>query len=320
VSFQDLDIDLLRCLVAVADAKGFTAAGKVLGRTQSAVTIKIQRLEQLVDRQLLKRTSRSLSLTEEGELLLGYARRILDLHDEGLRRVAAPPLDGTLHLGIAEHFVPERLPLFLSQFARTYPRVKLEVVVDTGIPLVESLDTGQLDLAIATRTEGKGRPGQLLFQEPLVWVASNDFILNVSDSVPLALKPDPCQFRDEALAALQRVGRPWTSSYTGNSVPSIQAAVLAGLGVSVLGAHSVQNGMRVAQDELPVLPSIDIMLFGEEKFGGAIAKALVNFVLRSVKEQENLMAMPLGTGLAEPRSELERSSQAREFVKTSKRR
>ena len=103
------------------------------------------------------------------------------------------------------------------------------------------------------------------------------------------LKPDPCQFRDEALAAMQRVSRPWTSSYTGNSVPSIQAAVLAGLGVSVLGAHSVQNGMRVVQDELPDLPSIDIMLFGEEKFGGAIAKALVNFVLRSVQEQENLM-------------------------------
>ena len=139
MSFQDLDIDLLRCFVAVADAKGFTAAGKVLGRTQSAVTIKIQRLEELVDRQLLKRTSRSLSLTGEGELLLGYARRIL-----------------------------------------------------------------------------------------------------------------------------------------------------AGLGVSVLGAHSVQNGMRVVQEELPDLPSIDIILFGKEKFGGAIAKALVNFVLRSVQEHENL--------------------------------
>jgi DNA-binding transcriptional LysR family regulator len=290
MSFQDLDIDLLRCFVAVADANGFTAAGKVLGRSQSAVTIKIQRLEELVDRQLLKRTSRSLSLTEEGKLLLGYARRILDLHDEGLRRIAAPPLDGTLHLGIAEHFVPERLPLLLSQFAKTYPRVKLEVVVNTDIALVESLDTGRLDLAIAMRTEGKGRPGQLLLREPLVWVASNDFRLDVSDSVPLALKPDPCQFRDEALAALQRAGRPWSLIYTGNSVPSIQAAVLAGLGVSVLGAHSVQNGMRVLQDELPALPSIDIMLFGEEKFGGAIAKALVNFVLRSVQEQENLMA------------------------------
>jgi DNA-binding transcriptional LysR family regulator len=290
LSFQDLDIDLLRCFVAVADAKGFTAAGKVLGRSQSAVTIKIQRLEELVDRQLLKRTSRSLSLTEEGELLLGYARRILDLHDEGLRRVAAPPLDGTLYLGIAEHFVPERLPLLLSQFAKTYPRVKLEVVVNTDTALVESLDAGRLDLAIAMRTEGKGRPGQMLLHEPLVWVASNDFRIDTSNSVPLALKPDPCPFRDEALAALQRVGRPWTSSYTGNSVPSIQAAVLAGLGVSVLGVHSVENGMRVLQDELPDLPCIDIMLFGEEKFGGAIAKALVNFVLRSVQEQENLIA------------------------------
>ena len=101
-----------------------------------------------------------------------------------------------------------------------------------------------------------------------------------------ALCPGDMATADHALLRIL----PWTSSYTGNSVPSIQAAVLAGLGVSVLGAHSVQNGMRVVQDELPNLPSIDIMLFGEEKFGGAIAKALVNFVLRSVQEQENLMA------------------------------
>ena len=289
MSFQDLDIDLLRSFVAVADAKGFTAAGKVLGRTQSAVTVKIQRLEELVDRQLLKRTSRSLALTEEGELLLGYARRILGLHDEGLRRVTAPPLDGILHLGVDDSFVPDRLPLLLSQFARTYPRVRLEVVVNSGIPLVESLDTGRLDLVIATRTAGQGRPGQLLFHEPLVWVASNDFRLDVRDSVPLVLKPEPCQCRKEALTALQRIGRPWTSIYTCNSVPSIQAVVLAGLGVSVLGAHSVQNGMRVLQDEFPGLTSLGVMLYGEEKFGGAIAKALVNFVLRSVQEQENLM-------------------------------
>src|SRR6202007_1529860 len=113
------------------------------------------------------------------------------------------------------------------------------------------------------------------------------FRIAVSDSVPLALKTDPCQFRDEALARLNRAGRTFTSSYTGKRVTSIQAAVLAGRGVSVLGAHSVQNGMRVLQDELPDLPSIEIMLFGEEKFGGAIAKALINFVLRSVQEQEN---------------------------------
>jgi len=120
VSFQDLDTDLLRCFVAVADTKGFTAAGKVVGRTQSAVTIKIQRLEELVDRQLLKRTSRSLSLTEDGELLLGYARRILDLHDEGLLRVTAPRLDGTLHLGVVDHFATERLPLHRCPLAKAF--------------------------------------------------------------------------------------------------------------------------------------------------------------------------------------------------------
>jgi DNA-binding transcriptional LysR family regulator len=288
VGFQDLNIDLLRCFVAVADAKGFTAAGKIVGRTQSAVSIKIQRLEQLLARQLLRRTSRSLALTEEGELLLGYARRILNLHDEGLRRVTAPALDGTLHLGIADHFVTERLPKLLSQFARTYPLVKLEVEVNSGIALMESLDAGRFNLVIASREDARRRPGHLLFREALVWVASESFNPSGCCSVPLVLLPPPCQFRREALAALERSRRTWTLVYTGNSVQSIQAAVVAGLGVSVLGIHSTATGMRILQPEegFPALSGMDIMLYGEEKFEGSIAKASVNFILRAVHENE----------------------------------
>jgi len=142
-------------------------------------------------------------------------------------------------MGIADHFVTERLPKLLSQFARTYPLVKLEVEVNSGIALMESLDAYRPNLVIASREDAKQRPGQLLFREALVWVASKDFELSGTASIPLVLLPAPCQFRREALVALEMRGWTWTTVYTGNSVPSIQAAVVAGLGVSVLGLHSV---------------------------------------------------------------------------------
>jgi DNA-binding transcriptional LysR family regulator len=197
-------------------------------------------------------------------------------------------LDGTLHLGIADHFVTERLPKLLSQFARTYPLVKLEVEVNSGIALMESLDACRLNLVIASREDAKQRPGHLLFREALVWVASKDFELSGTASIPLVLLPVPCQFRREALAALETWGRTWTTVYTGNSVPSIQAAVVAGLGVSVLGLHSVPTEMKILQPEegFPELHGMDIMLYGEEKFQGSIAKALVGFILRAVHENE----------------------------------
>ena len=185
-------------------------------------------------------------------------------------------------MGIAEHFVPDRTTAAFVPVRKDVSQGEARMVVDMGVPLVESLDTGQIDLAIATRTDGKGRPGQLLFQEPLVWVASNDFRLDLSDSVPLALKPDPCQFRDEALAALQRVGWPWTSSYAGKCFKH------SGCGPSGSWGECSRCAFRSKRNA--GLPSIDIMLFGEEKFGGAIAKALVDFVLRSVQEQENLLS------------------------------
>jgi DNA-binding transcriptional LysR family regulator len=149
--------------------------------------------------------------------------------------------------------------------------------VNSGIALMESLDARRLNLVIASREDAKRRPGHLLFREALVWVASKDFELSGTAGVPLVLLPVPCQFRREALAALETRGRTWTTVYTGNSVPSIQAAVMAGLGVSVLGLHSVGPEMKILQPEegFPELRSMDIMLYGEEKFQGSIAKALV---------------------------------------------
>ena len=123
----DLDLDLLRCFVAVAEQGGFTSAGGALGLTQSAVSLKVKRLEEVLGRRVLERSSRAVALTRDGEALLGYARRMLALNDEAVRRLVAPAVAGRLRLGVADHFVPRTLAPLLARFARSSPEVRLEV-------------------------------------------------------------------------------------------------------------------------------------------------------------------------------------------------
>src|SRR5260370_31291670 len=125
----NLDIDLLRSFAAVADTGSFTAAAELVARTQSAVSVQVKRLEEIVGRRVFERTSRSLALTPAFETLLGYARRILDLNDESVRRIAEPPVAGEIRLGITEYFVPNELPAILAPFAATYPDVHLQVCI-----------------------------------------------------------------------------------------------------------------------------------------------------------------------------------------------
>src|SRR5580765_7963587 len=144
----NLDIDLLRSFAAVADTGSFTAAGEVVARTQSAVSIQIKRLEESVGRRVFERTSRSLALTPAGEVLLDYARRILALNDESVRRITEPPVAGELRLGITEYFVPNELPAILARFAAIHPEVRLEVRMGSSRDLREALSQGKLDVAI----------------------------------------------------------------------------------------------------------------------------------------------------------------------------
>src|SRR6478736_6167491 len=144
----NLDIDLLRSFAAVADTGSFTAAGELVARSQSAISIQIKRLEETVGQKVFERTSRSLALTPAGETLLGYARRILELNDESVRRIAEPPVAGTISLGITEYFVPTELPRILARFAAAYPGVRLEVRMGISRELRESMTAGGLDSVI----------------------------------------------------------------------------------------------------------------------------------------------------------------------------
>jgi len=239
----NLDIDLLRTFAAVADSGSFTAAAELVARTQSAVSVQIKRLEEIVGRKVFERTSRSLALTPPGETLLGYARRILELNDESVRRVAEPPVSGVIRLGITEYFVPNDLPRVLSRFAAAYPGVRLEVRMGVSRDLREEMTRGTLDAAIV-RLAPRERTGAI-WSEPLVWTAGEGAAPERGEMVPLALLRAPCWLRDYALESIKRRKRPSKVVFTGSSMASVQAAVSAGLGISILPRSSLLPGMQV---------------------------------------------------------------------------
>jgi DNA-binding transcriptional LysR family regulator len=239
----NLDIDLLRSFAAVADTGSFTAAAGLVARTQSAVSVQVKRLEEIVGRRVFERTSRSLSLTPEGEMLLGYARRILELNDESVRRIAEPPVAGEIRLGITEYFVPNELPAILARFAAAYPGVRLEVRMGLSRDLREEMTRGELD-AVIVRLAPRGR-AQAIWSEPQVWVAPSGSEPGRGDVVPLALLRPPCVLREHAIESMRKLKRPCKVAFTGSSMVSVQAAVRAGLGVSIVPRSSVLPGMQV---------------------------------------------------------------------------
>src|SRR4051812_5807477 len=239
-----LELDLLRTFAAVADTGSFTAASGVVARTQSAVSMQIRRLEDIVGRRVFERSSRALALTADGELLLDYARRMLALNDESLQRLARPPVTGHIRLGVTEYFVPNELPHLLARFAGLHPGIRLEVRMGLSRELREDPAAGRLDAALVRLDESAHAPAAI-WEEPQAWVSAKGVEPAAKDPVPLVVLPVPCVLREFAIATLKRQQRAWRLAYTGSSMASVQAAVLAGLGVSIVARSSILPGMQV---------------------------------------------------------------------------
>ncbi|MBX9748021.1 MAG: LysR family transcriptional regulator [Roseococcus sp.] len=270
----DLDLDLLRGFVTVAERGGFTAAGVALGLTQSAISLKVKRLEDLLGKPVFTRGSKQVVLTREGETLLAYARRMLALNDEAVRRFVAPPVAGRLRLGVADHFVPRHLAPALARFTRIWPELRIEVEVGRSHELRASLAREELDLVLGKRRDGETE-GRVIFTEAVVWVAAPDFELARERPLPLAMLPQGCMFRDRALTALARAGIAFEVVYTSPSLMGIAAAAQAGFALSVLGRAGLPEGL-VELDGLPPLGTAEMCLFGDAAGQSPLVEPLLN--------------------------------------------
>jgi DNA-binding transcriptional LysR family regulator len=242
-----LDIELLRSFVSVVDAGGFTRAGERVHRTQSTVSQQVKRLEDSVGRPLLVRNGKQATLTEEGERLLSYARRILALEQEARDVVARPVIDGVVRLGIPEDFAAYRLTELLSGFVRSRPTLRLDVRSGLSMGHKQALERGELDLALFKRNAGEG-DAIASWPEKLQWVTSRKHPVDLSrDPVPLAVAEQGCLYRNRLIHSIEAAGRTWHIAYTSPNLSGIQAAVSAGLGVSILPDVAILPEHRVIE-------------------------------------------------------------------------
>ena len=257
-----LDIDLLRSFVSVVDAGGFTRAGERVHRTQSTVSQQIKRLEDTFGRPLLHRNGKRVALTEEGERLLSYARRILALAEEAHQVVAQSAGAGVVRLGLPEDFAASRLAQVLARFARSRQGARLDVRCDLSVRLRDDLDRGELDLILFKRDAGE-RGGIACWPERLSWIASRRRELDVRrDPVPLVVFPQGCLYRNRAIHALEAAGRAWYIAYTSPNFYGIQAAVSVGLGISILPQAAILADHRVlgAKEGFARVPNTELAL------------------------------------------------------------
>ncbi|PWR18590.1 LysR substrate-binding domain-containing protein [Zavarzinia aquatilis] len=256
------DLDLLRSFVSVVDAGGFTRAGERVNRSQSTVSQQIRRLEEDIGKPLLRRDRRTIHLTEAGETLLGYARRLLEIADEARQSLGGEAPATTVRLGIPEDFAVTSLTGVIADFARARPSVRLEVRCDLSVRLREGLARGQFDAVLAKREPDSG-PALGAWPERLVWLAGKTAALPARGApLPLVAFMPGCLYRDRAIRALDAIGRPWRIAYESPNLSGVQAAVAGGLGIALLEARIAGTDHRVLgpEDGMPRVPSTELAL------------------------------------------------------------
>ncbi|MGE8297031.1 MAG: LysR family transcriptional regulator [Pseudomonas sp.] len=240
---RDLQIDWLKCFVAVVDTGSLSSAAEEVYRSQSAVSMQIKKLEAAVGRQLLIRGPRHLQLTVDGQKLLGYARRMLDLHGEAKAAFHGEELTGRIRLGVPDDYAARYLTPVLKRFSPRHGGVEIELNCEQSTALIPRVESGDLDLALVSRDHA--RRGTFLFHEPLVWVGSAQFELWRRDPLPIAVYEAASLARRNALNSIALQGRRYKVVYNSSSLAGQFAAVESGLAIAVLTRCSVPDHLQI---------------------------------------------------------------------------
>jgi DNA-binding transcriptional LysR family regulator len=278
---NDLEIDLLRSFVAVAAHRNFTHAARAIGRTQSAVSLQIKRLEDIVGTRLFERSRQSVSITHVGEDLLVYAHRILAVNDAALSHIQRPEAEGLVRLGAPDDYATYLLPPVLARITKDHPRLQFEVTCENASDLLAMLDYGALDVVVATHPLSNVA-GRIARHEPLHWVASPTYVDDLNTPLSLVLFPSGCVCRDIALGSLKQIDRPWRVAYSTRSIGLMEKAMLESSGVSVMEASVIPQSLKIidGQAGFPALPQVVISVHQSNSSAPHIALVADNLLAR----------------------------------------
>jgi DNA-binding transcriptional LysR family regulator len=259
---KTLDVEAVQAFVLTADLNSFTRAAEALDTTQSAISLKIRRLEQGLGRRLLERTPRLVRLSADGSAFLPAARQLVAAHQSAISAFAVERR--RLTVGISQHIVGVGLPAMLKRMNASDPGLVIGLHIDASRTVLEAFDAGELDAAITLR-EARRRDGEVLFEEPFGWMAGPDFNRSPGEPLRLATQAEPCSVRAMAIDALDGAGIPWTEVFVGGGIATIGAALSAGLAVAALARRvapvdTVDLGSRLG---LPPLPAREVVLYSQ---------------------------------------------------------
>ena len=263
MQLANLDMDVLRTLAVAMDLGGFAKAAERLGRSQSAVSLQMRKLEERVGRPLFRRQGRGLALTDAGDVVLGYARRILELNDQAVAVARGISLEGSVRFGLPQDFGDTWLPGVLARFSRIHPSVLLEARVDRTDKLVERIARGGLDLALLWGSPLPIGDVVTIRRLPMAWIGPKGYSVAPGEKVPLALFEAPCVFCQPGVDALEKAKRPWRLAFTSPSLSGLWAAAAAGLGITIRTALGLPAPLAVLDRSsgLPKLPPIELSLY-----------------------------------------------------------
>ena len=286
MNLTTLDLDTLRTLATANDLGGYGEAGIRLGRTPSAISLQMKRLQADVGVILFRKRGRGLALTLAGETVLRYARRILELNDELVDTVRGASAGGHLSLGFSQDFADTVVPGVLSRFAGLYPNVELDVRIEGNAALVSAVEKGDLDLALAVGLADRST-AQVLGTVELVWIAARSFKRRKDQALPLLLLGPQCAFRREAARLLDEAeaGTPWRVAAQSPSVGGLWALAQGGLGVTLRTALGLPPGLVSGKRMLglPVPGSFPITLHGGGPKSGLAVQRMASIIIEAIE-------------------------------------
>jgi DNA-binding transcriptional LysR family regulator len=274
-----IDTLFLKSFISVAEIGTFSGAAELMGRTQSAISLQIKKLESMLGCQLFIRFARNAELTTQGEIFLGYAKRIVELEREAYRNLKDLDVEGEITFGVPEDFATHYMPNALFTFHQHHPKVQLNVSCDLTVNLIESFNKGICDFIMIKSDPKLILEGITILREPLVWVANDNYEMH--EPYSLVLSPQKCIYRARALAALDKVKKSWRVSYTSHNLYSRIAAVKAGLGITVLPENMLTEGMNKI-NTLPNLSDSEIVLLKRGDLSKA-SEVLIDYIMYSIE-------------------------------------
>lgn len=284
------DLDVLRSFVTGMELGSFAKAADRLGRSTSAVSAQLKKLEEQAATPIFRKSGRGLALTEAGETMLGYARRLLELNDEAASAIHDVELEGWVRLGLQEDFGEAVLPEVLGRFARAHPKVKIEARIGRSYELAERITSGNLDIALAWDS-GQALPySRHVGDAQLRWIGPAKLIetsLREGEALPLVALEAPCLLRTVTTETLDRAGLPWRMAFSSPSLGGIWAAVAAGLGLTIRTDIGLPANVRAMAPQLlglPALPTMALVLHQKDAELDPVAARLADILLQAAIE------------------------------------